>query len=147
MNGTIIGIIIILVLLSGLVGIGYYAYRTVRKKVRDFSRMAFGTDSLAEGFGKVEAEYAATPKSVSAATGLYLPQITKEFPEFHYDEMKKRAENVLVSYLRSLDASNESLLTEGMEELKEQLRMQIEMQRSQDIKVQYGQMKIHRTEI
>lgn len=147
MNGTIVGIIIILVLVSGLAGTAYYAYRRIRKKIRDFSRMAFGTDSLKEGFGQVEAEYASTPKSVSGATSLYLPRIVKDFPDFHYDEMKERAENVLMSYLHSIDAGNAALLTEGTEELKEQLSMQIEMLRSEGIQEAFRQPKIHRTEI
>lgn len=91
-SGILVGIIIILVLLLVLVGIVYYAYRTIRNKIRRFSRMAFGTDNLSQGIGKMEAEYATTPKSVSAATSLYLPRITRDFPDFHYDEMKNRAE-------------------------------------------------------
>lgn len=140
-------IIIALVLLLGLVGIVYYAYRTIRAKVRRFSRMAFGTDSLSEGFEQMESEYATTPKSVSAATGLYLPRVTKDFPDFHYDEMKERAENVLVSYLRSIDADNPLLLTEGTEELKDQLAMRVEMLRSQETEEHFSQINIHRTEI
>lgn len=147
MGGTIVGIIIILVLLLVLVGIGYYAYRTVKNKIRNFSQMAFGTDSLQEGFGKVEAEYAATPKSVSGATSMYLPRIIRDFPDFHYDEMKERAENVLISYLRSIDAEDASLLTEGTKELKDQLGMQISMLRSETAREHFESPHIHRTEI
>ena len=147
MNSAIIGTIVILVLALSLVGIVYYAYRTIRRKIRGFARMAFGTDSLTQGLGQIESEYATTPKSVSAATSLYLPQIMKDFPEFHYDEMKERAENVLLSYLRSIDAANTALLTEGTEELKDRLRMGIEMLNRQEEKAHYSQMKIHRTEI
>lgn len=145
--GYMIGTIVILVLLLVLVGIGFYAYRTIRNKVRSFSRMAFGTDSITEGFQKTEQEYASTPKSVSAATSLYLPQIMRDFPQFHYDEMKERAENVLVSYLRSIDAGSVTLLTEGMQELKDQLSMQIQMYKNEGVRVNYDLIKIHRTEI
>ncbi len=147
MSITLIGIIVVLVLLLALVGIVYYAYRTIRNKIRAFSRTAFGTDSLREGFQKVEADYAATPKSVSAATSLYLPRIMKDFPDFHYDEMKKRAENVLVSYLHSIDSNNMALLAEGTNELKNQLEMQLEMLRSREERVHYEQIKVHQTEI
>lgn len=146
-SGILVGIIIILVLLLVLVGIVYYAYRTIRNKIRRFSRMAFGTDNLSQGIGKMEAEYATTPKSVSAATSLYLPRITRDFPDFHYDEMKNRAENVLMSYLRSIDANSETLLTEGTNELKDKLLMVLGMLVSEGVREHFEHIKIHRTEI
>lgn len=147
MNANLIGIIVALVLGFGLVGIGYYAYRSIKNKVRNFSQMAFGTDSIMEGFQKTEAEYASTPKSVAAGTSLYLPRIMRDFPEFHYDEMKNRAENVLMSYLRSIDGDSEELLTEGTSELRDKLALQLGMLRSEGARAHYNSMKIHRTEI
>lgn len=147
MDANLIGIIVALVLGFGLVGIGYYAYRSVKNKVRNFSMMAFGTDSVMEGFRKTEAEYAATPKSVAAGTSLYLPRIMRDFPEFHYDEMKNRAENVLISFLRGIDGDNEGLLTEGTSELRDKLANQLGMLRAEDVREHYNNMKIHRTEI
>ena len=145
--GFLIAIIIILVLLLILASIGYYAYTNVKKKVRGYSRMLFGTDSLKQAARELELEEANSPKSVSSATSLYLPQIMKDFPEFHYDEMKTRAENVLTSYLRSIDAQNNALLTEGTNELKDQLLMRIQMQKRQLQKEHFQNIKIHRTEI
>ena len=98
MSGNLIAIIVILVLLLVLAGIIYYAYCNIRKKLRDTSRMLFGTDSMIEGMKQREKEVEMTPKSVSSATNLYMPSIMRDFPEFHYDEMKSRAENVLTSY-------------------------------------------------
>ena len=95
MNGSLIAIIVILVLCLVLAGIIYYAYCRIREKLRDTSRMLFGTDSMIEGMKQREAEVEMTPKSVSSATNLYMPSIMRDFPEFHYDEMKSRAENVL----------------------------------------------------
>ena len=34
----------------------------------------------------------ATPKSVAGATSICLPRISADFPDFHYEEMKRRAE-------------------------------------------------------
>ena len=56
-------------------GAGYVAYRIVREKLRRFSRAAFGTDSIAEGFEQQAKELAVTPKSVSAMTRIFLPQM------------------------------------------------------------------------
>ncbi len=142
-----IAIIVILVLALILIGIIYYAYTRIKNKVRHFSSMVFGTSDILDGMQKIEMEQAITPKSVSAATSLYLPSITRDFPDFHYDEMKTRAENVLISYLRSVDAQNVALLTEGTNELKDSLRMRIEMLRRQEEKEHFENIKIHRTEI
>lgn len=147
MNKNLTGIIIILVLLLILAAVCYAVYRKIREKVRRFARMAWGSDSLSQGIRNMETEYASTPKSVSAGTGIYLPQIMKDFPEFHYDEMKERAENVLVSYLRSLDSLNAGLLTEGTWQLKEKLAMQIDMLRGKGRKTHYDKIKVHRTEL
>lgn len=147
MDANLIGIIVALVLCFGLVGIGYYAYRSIKNKVRNFSQMAFGTSSIMEGFRKTEAEYASTPKSVAAGTSLYLPRIMRDFPEFHYDEMKNRAENVLISFLRGIDGDDEGLLTEGTSELKDKLANQLGMLRAEDVREHYNNMNIHRTEI
>lgn len=146
-KGILVSIIIILVLLLVLVGLIYFAYIKVSERVRRYSKMFFGTPSLKEGIRNLETEEAVTPKSVSSATGLYLPSIMKDFPEFHYDEMKTRAENVLISYLRSVDGQNNALLTEGTNELKDQLLMRIQMLKRQEQKEHFENIKIHRTEI
>ncbi len=147
MNGKIIGIIVILVLLLVLAGIIYLAYRKIRDTVRHYSRMLFGTENVRKGVQQMEMEYASTPKSVSSATGLYLPRIMKDFPEFHLEEMKSRAENVLTSYLRGVDTGNGRLLTEGTRELREKLDMRIEMLRGAGIREHYERIKVHKTEI
>ncbi len=146
-NDIWIKIIIILVLILIIIGIIYYAYRRIRRRIRRFSYSLFGTSSLFQGFSNVQSEYATTPKSVSSATDLYLPSIMRDFPEFHYEEMKERAQNVLVSYLKSIDAQDKSLLTEGTNELKEKLTLYIRSLQQTDTQEHYEQIKIHRTEI
>lgn len=147
MNATIVGVIIVLVLLLVLVGVIYYAYRNIKRKISRFSQAVLGTSDLIEGIKKRDIEVASTPKSVAGVTSLYLPRIQKDFPDFHYQEMKGRAENVLTSYLRSIDANNASLLTEGTEELKEQLAMRLSILESEDTREQFDGIRIHRTEI
>ena len=142
-----IGTIIILVLILVIFGCIAYAVYRVKNAIRSFSRAAFGTDSLRKGLEQVEEEYVATPKSVSAMTSLYLPNIKREFPEFQYDEMKVRAENVLTSYLMSITAGDASRLTEGSRELKDQLEMYITQLKAQGEKERYESIKLHRTEI
>lgn len=142
-----IGLIIVLVLILAIIGSGYYAYYKIRKKIRDFSMQAFGTANIMQGFRNTEAEYEATPKSVSGVTSIYLPKITQDFPDFHFVEMKRRAENVLTSYLRSVDELDASLLTEGLNELKNKLEMRIDMLQDAGKTEHYENIRIHRTEI
>ncbi len=147
MKGIIFGLIIVLVLLLTLVLVCYIAYKKIAAKVRGFSQTVFGTSSVQAGIKKMNMEYSTTPKSVSSATSLCLPRIVRDFPDFNYDEVKERAENVLISYLRSIDAQNPGLLTEGTQELKEKLSMYISMLKAQNTRSHYEKIHVHRTEI
>lgn len=151
MNRNLIGLIVILVLLLILAAVVYGMYRYIRwviaGKVSQFSRMLFGTANLMQGMQQREKEVANTPKSVASATNLYLPSIMKDFPEFHYDEMKTRAENVLTSFLRSVDTQNSAHLTEGTNELREQLQMRIQTLQMEDQREHFSDILVHRTEI
>ena len=136
--------IAVLVVVFGALGLAVFA---VRRKAREVSQMAFGTDSLIEGFKKMETALENTPKSVSSATSLLLPQIYRDFPEFNYNDMKVRAENVLKSYLMAIDACDPSVLTEGSRELREALKLQLDSLRDAGLKEEFDQVKVHRTEI
>ncbi|MBQ8596162.1 MAG: zinc ribbon domain-containing protein [Lachnospiraceae bacterium] len=145
--GTIVGIIIILVLILIIFACIAVAVFRVKRKVQSFSREVFGTEDIVEGFKQVEQEYAATPKSVSAMTSLYLPKIKRDFPEFQYDEMKVRAENALTSYLLAIDGMNVGLLKEDGQELKDKLEMRISMLKGSGKREHFKNIKLHRTEI
>lgn len=147
MNPNLIGLIIVLILVLAVVIACWSIYSRISERIRYYSKMIFGTTDIRAGMNKAELEYAATPKSVAAATKLCLPRITKDFPDFHYDEMKEKAENLLVSYLRAIDGMDKDLLSEGTQELRDKLAMQIEMYESQGIRAHYEQVKVHRTGI
>lgn len=146
-KGKLIAVIVILVLVLIIIGIIFCAYIKIRNKIRYYSKKIFGTSNVVDGVKSMEMEQSLTPKSVSAATSLYLPSIMRDFPDFHYDEMKTRAENVLISYLRSVDARNANLLTEGTSELKDNLSLRISALRHRSQKEHFQNIKIHRTEI
>lgn len=147
MMAIIVALCILLLLILAVVVVVYAVYRKINNTVSSYSRMIFGTSNPVEGLKKVELENSNTPKSVASATNLYLPQIMNDFPEFHYDEVKVRAENVLTSYLQSIDGMNPALLAEGMEELKEDLRMRIQMLQNRDCREYFQRIRVHRTEI
>ncbi len=142
-----IGTIIILVLILAVIGCVAVGVFRVKRAVKKISRQAFGTDNIMEGLRNVEEEYANTPKSVAAVTSLYLPKIKKDFPEFQYDEMKVRAQNVLTSYLMAIDQGSVGRLSEGSQELKDKLAMHIDQLAGRMEKEEYKNIKIHRTEI
>ena len=140
-------VIVPLVIVAVVLGIGAFAFYAVRRKLHEVSQMAFGTDSLTAGFKKLETELEFTPKSVAAATSLYLPQIHRDFPEFNFNDMKVRAENVLTSYLMAIDARDPSVLTEGSRELYEALKLQLDSLRDAGLAEEFDEVKVHRTEI
>lgn len=148
MSSGQIGMIVILVLALAVMGGGYIAYRNIKEKVRQFTRMAFGSDTLKGSFEKMDREEEITQKSVSAATSLCLPRILRDFPEFHYDEMKNRAENVLTGFLTGIDEKNPARLPEGItSELKEKLELRISALDNENAEEHFRNIKIHRTEI
>ncbi len=138
---------VFLIIIFVLVGIIYYAYSRIRDKISNFSTIAFGTASILEGVKKLELDQETTPKTISAATSIYKPSIMRDFPEFHYDEMKTRVENALVSYLRSMNEGNGRLLSEGTRELQEALQLRIDGLRSENKREHYENITIHGTEI
>lgn len=150
--------VVFLVLLLVIIIIVFIAYKKISRKIKrttrdlkrttgNFAQMAWGTNTISEGVEKMKWEYSTTPKSVAAGTSMYLPRITKDFPDFHYEEMRDRADNVLVSYLRAIDGKEPSLLSEGTQELKEQLEMYIEMLKQRGLNEHFQRIKSHRTEI
>lgn len=147
-------IIIILAMILVIIGLIFFAAYKVTKKVRSikrevqaFSRQAFGTSNVLQGLKQVEQEYAATPKSVAGTTNLCLPRITKDFPDFNYEEMKGRAENVLLSYLAGLSHRSVSYLKDANSELKNSLENRIHAMEAAGKREYFDEPKIHRTEI
>lgn len=134
--------VVVVVVVAVVVGV-----LLARRKAREIAQAAFGTDSLLEGFKDMEAELEVTPKSISAATSLYLPQIMKDFPEFDFHDMRIRSENVLVSYLRAIDENRASVLVEGSRELRDALSLRISELRNQQQTEQFDDISVHRTEI
>lgn len=142
-----IPIIIILILILTIIIAAYCGVRYLRNKTREVSSALFGTPDITQAAKQMKQEYSTTPKSVSAMTSLLLPKIVSDFPDFQYDEMKERANNVLTGYLQAVTAKNPGLLKDGNTELKQQLEDYIQMLSNQDLREHFDQIKIHRTEI
>ena len=146
--------IIILVLVLIIIGCVFFAAYVVTKKVRQikrsissFSREFMGSSDIRQGIRNVQNEYATTPKSLAAATSMCLPRITADFPQFNYEEMKGRAENLLLSYLACLSHRSTDYLKDGNSELKNSLENRIYAMESAGKQEYFDEPKIHRTEI
>lgn len=142
-----ISFIIVLILILAIIITVYCGIRYLQRKTREVSRALFGTSDITQAAKQMKQEYSTTPKSVSAMTSLLLPKIVSDFPDFQYDEMKERANNVLTGYLQAVTARNPALMKDGNTELKQQLEDYIQMLSNQDLREHFDQIKIHRTEI
>lgn len=142
-----IPVIIILILILVIIIAIYCGISYIRNKARNVSRALFGTSDITKAAEQMKQEYSTTPKSVSAMTSLLLPKIVSDFPDFQYDEMKERAENILICYLRAITDRQPALLQDGTTELKNQLTNHIQMLSARDLREHFDQIKVHRTEI
>ncbi len=147
MGGISSGLVFGLTVVGGLFIGGYIVYRVVRNKLRSVSRSLFGTNSLIDGYKKQQAEIADTPRSLPAMTKIYLPQISKDFPEFNYTEYKQKAENLLKSYLLAVSVKKTSKLVNASDEIKEQVASIIADLEIGGLTEFFEQIHIHRTEI
>ncbi len=150
-NGTVTLLVIVFVVCISC-GAGYAAYRIVREKLRRLSRMAFGTDSITEGLEQQAKELAVTPKSVSAMTRIFLPQIQRDFPDFHIEQFKDKVENALMLALQAISAADagifERQIKDGVsEEFLAQIKNRIRENETEAVTEHYEQIQIHQTEI
>lgn len=140
-------LIIALVLILTIIIFGVVIFMKIKSKVSEVSQLAFGTSDIAQGVRKMEAEYESTTKSVSAGTNIYLPQIKRDFPEFHYEEMKSRAENVLTSFLIGVDTNDYKRLAEGTNELEDSLLNRIQKSDALNRNEHFKEIRIHQMEL
>lgn len=139
-------IIIFVIVAKKIIAISRKA-KQVTNSVKQVSKAVYGTEDVVEGVKRQQFEHSLTPRSISNMSSVYLPQIQKDFPEFHYDEMRERAKNVLTSYLYSIDEADPSKLSEGNEELKNGLVMHLQLLRDRNYDEHYERMKIHKCEL
>jgi len=141
----LISSIIFLVLLAGVMVAGFVIYLKIKNKAKEISRQVYGNDDLIANLKRQEELYEKTPKSISDGSSIYVPKLSRDFPDFNVDEMKARAENCLREYLLALDTNNASALQDGNEELKEALFLRLNDLNLREIKEHYEGVKIHNT--
>jgi len=137
------GLIILLILMAAA-GIGVLV---IRHKLRQVSRAAFGTDSFIEGMKRQEEMLSQTPKSVSGMTKICLPRIERDFPEFSFEEFRKKSENQLIAALTAVEKKDLAFMGGASAELKRQVSLRIEDDKRQGLHKIYQNIRIHQTEI
>ena len=139
--GTIVLIIFIL-----SVFLFFYMFIFIVRRIREFSKVAFGNASLIQGIKEQQVKLANEPRSVAGMDKIYLPQIVKDFPNLNIDEMKKLAENSILLCLQSIE--NKQLSPMGMtsEKISNFIKSRIaDLKKSET--VNYDSIKFHRTVI
>lgn len=133
---------------AAAVGIGVGIYK-IRKKIREISQTAFGTDSFIEGYKRQESELANAPRSVNGMTKLLLPSITRDFEEFRYEEVKSKSEALVRAYLNAIEKQDISKLKTHQisQQIIDKVNEIIDDMNSQNMKMYYNNIVIHRTEI
>ena len=135
----------VLLLLYG----GWRLYRQASDGLRSLEEMlrAFGLG--ARGYSELMTQTVSRqPRSLTAMTGLSLPEVQRDFPEFGWPETVQRAENLWGQILAALSAGDETAPLEGASpELREQLARQIAAGRQAGQSPRYERVKFHRTEL
>lgn len=142
---TLILLIIALVLALVLVIIISVWVSKVRRQAKRILKEGFGTEDLEEAFRKSKLEASQTPRTVSDIASLKLPYISRDFPDFNYAEMKSKAENVALTYMRAIDEENAGLLSEGNSELRTKLDNHIGQNKANGRKEHFKELKAHKT--
>lgn len=140
------GLFFIIIILIAAIIIGAVV-KSISQAISSVGSTILGVSDLIAGLSELNEEGIQTPKSVSSMTRIYLPQLNKDFPDFHYQEMRERAESLLESYFIAINNSKPSLVTEGSIELKNQLKFRIKNNNSLKRKERITDFKIHQTEI
>ena len=147
-GGVPVGLIVTLVIIAALVIAIAVAVYKIKNGIRQISRNMFGTDSFVQGINNQKREMSETPRSLQAMTGLCLPRIQRDFPEFDYDDYKQKSETVLRSYMNSIEEKNPKLLYgECSTALKDSVKSIITDLSNRGYKQNYDDIVIHRTEI
>jgi hypothetical protein len=138
---------ILLFLLITVLVLGIIAFIMIKSFAQRVSKQFFGTSSIQEGLELQRQELANTPKSVSSMTRIYLPIISKDFPELNLHEFTQRAENMLKSVFNAIENKDLSLIINASDDLRNQVAAYIEDLQSQAIEEHYDDVIIHQTEI
>ncbi len=133
-NSWIIWLIVIAAAVIAIVGI-------IRRKIRSAASSLFGGLKMSDLSYAIksarEAETNPSPRTVFGATSIYLPQILKDFPDFHESDAVAAVKKLIFEYL--------SIKYEGLEKFSD-LNVEPGLERMVDVKTKDGNVtgeKVH----
>lgn len=107
--------------------------------------MWFGTKNLLEGINKQKIEFESNPKAIYGMDSLLSPEISKDFPCMNIDEMKRVAEENIISFLNSINEKNMADIPNISNKLKLELRDLINNASKENVGI--SNINIHKTVI
>ena len=110
MEKIIIPLAVIAGLLLVIVGVGVL----IKVRLSHFSRQAFGTSDIIKGYNEQKKKLSETPRSVHSLTGIYLPEILRDFPEFDAEHYRMGAQAVVRAYLNAIAAGSTATLPQDI---------------------------------
>ncbi len=140
--------LLIMLLAISAAGIGLMTvYKNARRKLNTVLNPLTSILGVASKLHKEGALLEEEPKSVSAMTKIFEPQIMRDFPEFSWEEFKHKSENMLISALLAISAENPERLTDGSLDIRKQVENTIADNRARGISETHSDITIYQTEI
>lgn len=143
-------IILILVIVAVAVAI-VIGIAVIKRKIKQFSRAAFGTDSLIDGINGAkqnQEQMRETPRSLHGMTSVYLPMIKKDFPEFDFELYKSKVGSLLRSYFNALYVKKVSGIAEETTlTLKNNVQGIIDELNSRNVTQNFDEINLHQIQI
>ena len=99
-------------------------------------------------YKQAEIDVSMRPKSVSAMTRVFEPQITRDFKDFVWEEFRDKAQNMLKMSLLAIASGNLEKISENVaDDVKAMIINKIQEDENQGYRTHYDNIIIHRTEI
>ncbi len=136
----IILILVLIILLILIVGFFY-----IKSKISSFSMRWFGSKDIINELKNRKQELEEEPKTPYGMDNLLLPEISKDFPNMNLNEMKKVAEENIISYFKSLEEKKYMINNNCSDLIKDKIAKKIDEIRSKSIS--FESIDIHKTVI
>ena len=141
--GGIIIVILVLILVIMLIAIGIILY--IRNRLKHYSSKISEFKDFFDGINAQKEEFEEEPKTPYGIDNLVLPDITRDFPYMHVDQMKSLAEESIQNYFNSIEQKTVLKFNNPSEKLLNSLRATIEEHKNDNIDIQ--NVNFHKTVI
>ncbi|MDY3052681.1 MAG: hypothetical protein SOR89_05890 [Ndongobacter sp.] len=136
---------VFLLILLGLITLGYSALRTVRRRLEQYSASYLGS-SLPEALRKIREEKIERPRSLNGMDRIYLPMLQEDFPDMNVEELRTRASRELQRALQMISAQQLPVMEHSDAiPFDAQIRQRIEDLQRQDSEEHFEDIHVHQS--